>query len=112
MNRNQRNKNRANARWLEGLAHVARLQAHTCENCGEKGGHWIQTEMQTLEDILAGRESRGFWACPMYYGADGRRLPEHTNAAFTEPNLGRALGAALFTQVLRSNTIYTTRHVG
>lgn len=72
MSRKQRMKNRRTAHWL-------RLNAHTCENCGERGGHWVNTEMPGLLDILEGtklgREGpAGFWICPMCYGPDGRRI--------------------------------------
>jgi hypothetical protein len=66
--RAQRMKNRSTARKL-------RHDAHTCENCGERGAHWVNTGFTTLEDIMAGRaESRGFWVCPKLYGPDGRRI--------------------------------------
>ena len=67
MNRKQRQQNKRNAKWL-------RLQAHTCEECGERGGHWVSMGMQTLEDILADRPPQGFWTCNKFYGPDGKRI--------------------------------------
>lgn len=81
MNRHQRDKNRANASALAEGARRARSMAHTCKNCGEPGGHWVQTLGQSLEDVLQGKPDQGFWTCPKYYGEDGRRLPEHIDPA-------------------------------
>ena len=64
MNSKQRNKNRRNARELIDLVRARQLEQHTCENCGEKGGHWIQLRGTSLEALLTGRDdSEGFWTC-------------------------------------------------
>ncbi len=76
MNRKQRDQNRMNAQRLAEGARHWRLFAHVCENCGERGGHWVQMP-QSLESLLAGAEPHGFWTCSKMYGDDGRRLPEH-----------------------------------
>lgn len=68
MNRKQRIKNRATANSL-------RLNNRICENCGERGGHWVSTRGLSLAAILTGQDdSEGFWTCPKLYGPDGRRL--------------------------------------
>jgi ribosomal protein L32 len=68
MNATQRNNNRLNARLLAN-------NAHTCENCGEKGRHWISTRCVSLAALITGQDdSEGFWVCPKLYGEDGRRL--------------------------------------
>ena len=100
MNRHQRNKNRANAEKLAEGAHLARLAAHTCENCGERGGHWVQTHAQSLADVLAGMPDQGFWTCPKYYGEDGRRLPEHTDRKWSEPADALGIAALIFSGAL------------
>lgn len=92
MNRHQRNKNRVNAAALAATALQRRLLAHTCENCGERGGHWIQTCAQSLEDVLHGRPDQGFWACPKLYGEDGRRLD---TSGYGQAVWGGLLGVAL-----------------
>ena len=75
MNLRQRNNNRRNARELKSAARARVLMRHTCENCGEKGGHWISTRGISLAAILTGQDdSEGFWTCPKLYGADGRRI--------------------------------------
>jgi hypothetical protein len=75
MNKNKRNKNRANAKKLRIIAKRIELENHTCENCGEKGGHWIQVRGQSLEGLILGIDDQeGFWTCAKMYGADGRRL--------------------------------------
>lgn len=75
MNRKQRMKNRAVARILAVQARQRELEHHTCENCGEKGGHWISTRGMSLAALLTGQDdSEGFWTCPKLYGEDGRRL--------------------------------------
>jgi len=48
MNRSQRDKNRRNAQQLAYAARQRMLMKHTCENCGEKGGHWISTRGTSL----------------------------------------------------------------
>jgi len=76
MNRKQRDKNRRTAQELAYTAHQHRLMQHTCENCGEKGGHWVSTRGTSLAALLLGLDdSNGFWTCPSLYGPDGRRLP-------------------------------------
>lgn len=75
MNKRQRNKNRRNARMLAAEARARVLARHTCENCGEKGGHWISTRGISLAALLTGQDdSEGFWTCHKPYGEDGRRL--------------------------------------
>ena len=75
MNKTQRNKNRAQATRLAVLAHQQRMLAHTCENCGEKGGHWISTRGISLAALITGQDDQeGFWTCPKLYDDNGRRL--------------------------------------
>lgn len=75
MNRKQREKNRRNAQELAAGARSRVLMQHTCENCGEKGGHWISTRGISLVALITGQDdSEGFWICPKLYGEDGRRL--------------------------------------
>lgn len=75
MNRKQRESNRANAERLRYLARQRVLMQHTCENCGEKGGHWISTRGISLAALITGQDDQeGFWTCPILYGPDGRRL--------------------------------------
>jgi hypothetical protein len=66
MNYRQRIQNRATAAELTEKLRQARLMAHTCENCGRPGGHWISTRGPSLAALLAGRDDQtGFWACEM-----------------------------------------------
>jgi hypothetical protein len=75
MNFNQRLKNRQNAQRLATLARAKELASHTCENCGEKGGHWVSTRGTLLAVLMTGQDDQeGFWICPRLYGPDGRRL--------------------------------------
>lgn len=75
MNKTQRNKNRAQATRLSVLAHQQRRQAHTCENCGEKGGHWISTRGISLAALVAGQDDQeGFWTCPKLYDDSRQRI--------------------------------------
>ena len=75
MNRHQRNKNRANALVLSRKVIRAKAMQHTCENCGEKGGHWVSTRGMSLHALITGQDDQeGFWTCPNLYGADGRRI--------------------------------------
>lgn len=75
MNRKQREKNRRTAAALKAEARARVLALHTCENCGEKGGHWVCTRGVSLAALLTGQDdSEGFWTCPKLYGADGRRV--------------------------------------
>lgn len=75
MNRQQRESNRLNAQRLHHLARQRVLMQHTCENCGDKGGHWVSTRGASLWGILQGVDDQeGFWTCPKLYGADGRRI--------------------------------------
>lgn len=75
MNKHQRNKNRANATVLSRKVRRAKLMEHTCENCGEKGGHWVSTRGMSLAALITGEDDQeGFWICPKLYGPDGRRL--------------------------------------
>lgn len=75
MNRKQRDSNRSNAGKLARAVRAAELARHTCENCGEKGGHWISTRGLSLEAIITGQDdSEGFWTCPKLYDETGRRI--------------------------------------
>ena len=75
MNRHQRNKNRATALVLSRKVSRAKAMQHTCENCGDKGGHWVSTRGMSLQALLTGQDDQeGFWTCPKLYGADGRRI--------------------------------------
>jgi hypothetical protein len=75
MNFNQRLKNRQNAKMLARVAREKVLAAHTCENCGEKGGHWASMRGTSLQAVLTGHDDQeGFWICPKLYDADGRRI--------------------------------------
>ena len=51
-----------------------------CPECGDEGRHWIS-------GIFGGA---GFWTCAKFYGADGRRKPEHI-----DPAAGGGIGAFL-----------------
>jgi hypothetical protein len=62
MNRKQREKNRLNAGKLRSIRRQRELQDHTCENCGEPGGHWITIKPTSLAGILSGIDDQeGFW---------------------------------------------------
>lgn len=75
MNKKQRNKNRNNARMLERAVHNLKSRQHTCEECGEKGFHWVATRGTSLAAILSGVDDKqGFWICDKFYGKDGRRI--------------------------------------
>lgn len=75
MNRKQREKNRRTAAALARVARAKVLEQHTCENCGEKGGHWVSTRGMSLVALITGQDdSEGFWTCPKLYGEDGRRI--------------------------------------
>ena len=75
MNRNQREKNRRTSRALARVVRAKVLEQHTCENCGEKGGHWVRTRPMSIEALFTGvDDSEGFWTCPKLYGEDGRRI--------------------------------------
>ncbi len=67
MNSKQRNKNRVAASMLTDSI------GPPCPECGMRERHWIDHPISLL-DIIEGRESQGFWVCPKFYGADGRRL--------------------------------------
>ena len=67
VNRSQRMQNRENARFLEKYAVV-------CEECGERGKHWMPERPTTLQDMLDGTSPAGFWTCAKFYGPDGRRI--------------------------------------
>lgn len=62
MNQRQRKNNRRNAEHLAYLAKKKRLEAHTCENCGRPGGHWVAFAM-TLQDIMDGKDPPEAWLC-------------------------------------------------
>jgi len=75
MNRTQREKNRSQAEHLARIAKSTRLMRHTCENCGEHGGHWVSTRGTSLMAMIDGTDDQqGFWTCPKLYGTDGRRI--------------------------------------
>lgn len=75
MNRKQRDKNRRNSSELKRAARALVLTQHTCENCGEKGGHWVSTSGTSLAGMLTGQDDqKGFWVCPKLYGEDGLRI--------------------------------------
>lgn len=75
MNRSQRDKNRRNAQQLAYAARQQMLMKHTCENCGEKGGHWVSTRGTSLWGIIEGVDDQeGFWTCPKLYDDNGRRI--------------------------------------
>ena len=75
MNSKQRTANRANARKLAASARARVLMMHTCENCGEKGGHWISTRGISLAALITGKDDQeGFWTCPKLYDDNGRRI--------------------------------------
>jgi len=45
--------------------------AHTCENCGERGFHWIEP----MGGFMGFLPTSGFWTCPKYYDpATGLRI--------------------------------------
>jgi hypothetical protein len=74
VNRKQREQNRLNAQQLRHVARQRVLMQHTCENCGEKGGHWVSTRGSSLWGIIAGVDDQeGFWTCPRLDGTDGQR---------------------------------------
>lgn len=75
MNRKQRDSNRRSAERLAHADHLHALSKHTCENCGEKGGHWVSTQGTSLAALMTGQDDQaGFWTCAKYYGPDGRRI--------------------------------------
>ena len=75
MNKNQRMKNRRTAYELARDQKIARKNLHVCENCGERGGHWVSTRGTSLAALITGQDDQaGFWTCPKYYGPDGRRI--------------------------------------
>jgi hypothetical protein len=83
MNKKQRFSNRETARKLATVARNRVLMQHTCENCGEKGGHWISTRGMSLQAILTGHDDQeGFWVCQKLYDDNGRlsstKVPERT----------------------------------
>lgn len=64
MNSKQRNQNRHTALMLRKLIKAKVLANHTCENCGEKGGHWIVVQGPSIEAIMTGKDdSIGFYSC-------------------------------------------------
>lgn len=64
MNRKQRQKNRETARWLK--------HQQKCTRCGKAGLHYVSIPM-SLEDIMFGVPSQGFWTCDDLYDENGRR---------------------------------------
>jgi hypothetical protein len=102
MNRKQRDANRRNAAALVARARAQVLARHTCENCGEKGGHWVSTRGVSLAALVAGQDdSEGFWTCPKLYGPDGRRLPEHIDKRWAMPADELALAALMVVEAER-----------
>ena len=64
MNKHQRNKNRNTSSMLKRAVRRKILKNHICENCGEKGGHWVSTRPTTLAGIMDGIDDQeGFWTC-------------------------------------------------
>lgn len=64
MNRRQRERNRATAAALSAAVRKQADLAHTCENCGQPGGHWVQVQGATLQALLEGRDDQqGFYTC-------------------------------------------------
>ena len=64
MNKKQRNRNRENARKLTLNIKQKRLSQHTCEQCGQKGGHWVTIQPTSLQGIINGQNDQiGFWTC-------------------------------------------------
>lgn len=64
MNRKQRMKNRATAQTLAREQKIARNNLHICENCGERGGHWVSTRGTSLMAVVTGIDDQeGFWTC-------------------------------------------------
>jgi hypothetical protein len=75
MNFTQRMSNRRTASRLARVVRQKELQSHTCENCGEKGGHWVSTRGMSLAALITGQDDQeGFWTCQQLYGPDGRRI--------------------------------------
>ena len=86
-NKKKRNRNRALSEILKQNARNIELSKHICENCGESGGHWINTRVSSLEAMLTGvDDQQGFWTCSKYYGKDGKRLPEHIDSSLALNN--------------------------
>lgn len=74
-NRKQRMKNRDTAHQLARDQKIARNNLHICENCGERGGHWLQTRGTSLMAMIEGvDDQQGFWTCAKYYDNEGRRI--------------------------------------
>ena len=68
MNKKQRNKNRKTAVKLMSSLHV-------CEECGEKGYHWVAWQGMSLATIRSGTDDQqGFWICDKFYDKNGRRI--------------------------------------
>lgn len=68
MNKAQRNLNRKTAYLLSEMNHI-------CENCCERGSHWVSTRGLSILSILSGVDDQeGFWTCPKLYDKDGRRI--------------------------------------
>lgn len=47
------------------------IEIPRCPNCGLNEAHWISTAGTFIQ---LGKEPGGFWTCPKYYDADGRRI--------------------------------------
>ena len=62
MNRKRRERNRVTAGKLNHLVHEKKKMEHVCENCGERGGHWVAYPY-TLQDILDKKKPDGYWRC-------------------------------------------------
>lgn len=63
-NSKQRMRNRATAAGLSRLVRQRILLQHTCEHCGQPGGHWISTRPTSLQAMITGVDDQeGFWTC-------------------------------------------------
>lgn len=75
MNKKQRDNNRRNHRALLEAVSYKESQKYACENCGERGRHWVQWPI-SLQDIMEGNEPSGFWICSNLYDETGVRKSE------------------------------------
>lgn len=72
MNRAQRERNRLTAERLARANKARRLASYTCENCGGKGGHWVETRSLSLKALVEGRDDReGYWLCDQAKSQEG-----------------------------------------
>ncbi len=64
MSSKQRKKNRVTYSKLLEAVREKRNASHVCENCGGKGGHWIQTKGPSLNAMITGIDDQeGYWTC-------------------------------------------------